>query len=128
MEFGAPKLGGRGVASRSLFLLLQILVVLVSLTVAQVTPSYSPTARPTPTADYATLAPTGAATITHNPDWTEAQLISVVVGSVLGLSAVVLAVYCAYARGCCEDGPKYRTTRTAELPSQSSPLLPAAAP
>ena len=91
-----------------------------------VPPSFTPTARPTPTAEYATEPPTGAATITHNPDWTEAQLISVVVGSVLGLSAVVLAVYCAYARGCCEEGPK--SSSKYELPSQASPLLPADRP
>jgi len=75
---------------------------------------------PTPTAEWASEAPTGAATITHNPDWTQAQLISVIIGSLVGLLAVVLAVYCAYARGCWDE-PKMG--KKAELPSASSPLL-----
>ena len=96
-------------------------------------PSFEPTPRPSTTSEYATESPTGAQTITHNPDWTEAQLISVVVGSVLGLAAVVLAVYCAYARGCCEEGPKI-SGRYNELPgspvapTQHSPLLSADKP
>ena len=112
-------------------LVVQVLLLVCTCVMAQPPPSASPTLRPTQTTEYATPAPTGAATITHNPDWTEAQLISVIVGSVLGLSAVVLAVYCAYARGCCEEGPKSsRSSRYSELPAsagatQSSPLLAA---
>lgn len=74
-------------------------------------PTFSPTPKvytyaPSPTELYASSAPTGMQTITHNPDWTQAQLISVIIGSVVGLTAVVLAIYCAYARGACEEGPK----------------------
>ena len=74
-------------------------------------PTMSPTPKiytyaPSPTELWASESPTGAQTITHDPDWTEAQLISVIVGSVVGLTAVILAIYCAYARGACEEGPK----------------------
>ena len=84
----------------------QVLLLVCTCVMAQPPPSASPTLRPTQTTEYATPAPTGAATITHNPDWTEAQLISVIIGSVVGLTAVVLAVYCAYARGAFDEGPK----------------------
>ena len=74
-------------------------------------PTLAPTPKiytyaPSPTELFASSAPTGSQTITHNPDWTEAQLISVIIGSVVGITAVVLAVYCAYARGAFAEGPK----------------------
>jgi ABC-type spermidine/putrescine transport system permease subunit II len=99
-------------------------LALLAVTVAQPgtpSPTIHFTYPPTPTADWASEAPTGAATITHNPDWTEAQLISVILGSLVGLLAVVLAVYCAYARGCWDE-PKLGNKK-AEMPSASSPLL-----
>jgi len=100
--------------------LLLLLLVVLMLWSAQATkaPTDAPTAAPTtgaptytktvftkaPSASPTTVPPTSYATVTHDPDWTEGQLIAVIVGSLVGFLAVTIAIYCAYARGCCSDG------------------------
>ena len=100
--------------------MLLLLLVVLMLWSAQATkaPTDTPTAAPTtgaptttklvytksPSASPTTVPPTSYATVTHDPDWTEGQLIAVIVGSLVGFLAVTIAIYCAYARGCCSDG------------------------